>query len=325
MIRLLLSLVVFAGCLAAAPMYLVLLKGASALAWYTPDGKLVHSVPVGEHPHEMVFSADRKLLYVADNGIMRIEHAGKGGNTISIVDVAKRQRIGTIPLGENYRPHGIDLDRATGRLVVTCEGPDGLLLVDTAARRVIRRFDTKGKTPHMVSLGPGGKWAYVSHSGGDTVGAVNLTTGEVKLLTTGTRPEGSVLSKDGKELYVTNREAGTISVIDTARNAVSATIQTGKGPVRIAITPDGSTLVYGLMHERRAGFADPGGRKQTDYLLLPNNPVSCTLSHDGRLAFFSAEEQDEVYVVSVKDRKLVGSIRTAKGAGPDPVETVEVP
>lgn len=309
-----------AACLGAAPVYLVLLKGSNALAWYGQDGKMIASVPVGEHPHEMVFSADRKLLYVSDNGIMRIEQAGKGGNTISIVDVAKRQRIGVISLGENYRPHGIDIDRATGRVVVTCENPDGLLLVDTAQRKVIRRFDAKGKTPHMVSFGPGGKFAYVSHSGADTVGVVNLTSGEVKVIQTGARPEGSVLSKDGRELYVTNREAGSISVIDTARNAVSATISTGKGPVRIALTPDGSTLVYALMHERKVGFADPRTRRQTDYVLLPNNPVSCTLSHDGRLAFLSAEEQDEVYIVSVKDRKLVGSIKTAKGAGPDPVE-----
>ena len=197
--------------------------------------------------------------------------------------------------------------------------------MDPVARKVTRRFETKGKTPHMVSLGPGGKWAYVSHSGGDTVAAVNVASGQVKLMQTGQRPEGSVLSKDGKELYVTNREAGTISVIDTTRNAVKATIPTGKGPVRIALTPDGSTLVYALMHERKAAFADPGGRRQTDYVLLPNNPVSCTLSHDGQLAFLSAEEQDEVFIVSVKDRKLVGSIKTAKGAGPDPVETVDVP
>lgn len=325
MTRRLLVLALLAGCLAAAPMYLVLLKGGNALAWYTPDGKLVHSVPVGEHPHEMVFSADRKLLYIADNGIMRIEHAGKGGNTISIVDVAKRQRIGVISLGEHYRPHGIALDRATGHLVVTCENPDGLLLVDPVARKVTRRFETKGKTPHMVAFGPVGKWAYVSHSGGDTVAAVNVASGEVKLLQTGARPEGSVLSNDGKELYVTNREAGSISVIDTARNVVKANIPTGKGPVRIALTPDGNTLVYALMHERKVGFADPGARRQIDYVLLPNNPVSCTLSEDGRLAFLSAEEQDEVFIVSVKNRKLVGSIKTAAGAGPDPVETVDFP
>ena len=40
----------------------------------------------------MVYSADRRFLYITDNGIMRIEQAGKGGNTLSIVDVAKRQQ-----------------------------------------------------------------------------------------------------------------------------------------------------------------------------------------------------------------------------------------
>jgi YVTN family beta-propeller protein len=308
-----------AASLMAAPVYMVLLKGASALAYYTSDGKLLSSVPVGQHPHEMAFSPDRKLLYITDNGIMRIENAGKGGNTISIVDVAKRQRIGVIPLGENYRPHGIDVDPASGRLMVTTEAPDGLLLVDTAARKVLRRYDTKGKTPHMVTLGPGAKWAYVSHAGGDTVAAVNLGSGDVKLIQTGARPEGSVLSKDGRELYVANREANSITVIDTAKNQAIANISTGKGPVRISLTPDGGTLVYALMHDRRIGFANPKTRTQTGYVLLTNNPVSCTLSQDGRLAFASAEEQDTVYVVSIETKRIVGEIKTAAGAGPDPV------
>jgi hypothetical protein len=48
-----------AASLMAAPVYMVLLKGASALAYYTSDGKLLSSVPVGQHPHEMAFSPDR--------------------------------------------------------------------------------------------------------------------------------------------------------------------------------------------------------------------------------------------------------------------------
>lgn len=312
-----------AAGLAAAPEYLILLKGASTLGWFSPRGELLASVPVGQHPHEMVFSPDRRLLYITDNGIMRIEHAGKGGNTISIIDVAKRRRAGVIPLGGNYRPHGIDVDAKTGRLVVTVESPDGLLLVDPMQRRVLKRYDTKGKTPHMVTLGPGGEWAYVSHSGGNTVAAVKLSSGDVKLIETGTRPEGSVLSKDGRELYVTNRESNSISVIDTTKHQAIANIPTGKGPVRIALTPDGNTLVYALMQERKVGFANPKTRTQTDYTLLTNSPISLALSRDGATAFASAEEQDEVYLVSVKDQKIIAEIKTSKGAGPDPV--LEVP
>jgi hypothetical protein len=59
------------------------------------------------------------------------------------------------------------------------------------------------------------------------------------------------------------------------------------------------------------------------YVLLPYRPMSCTLSADGSLAFASAEAQDTIYVVSLKDRKIASEIRTPKGSGPDPV--IELP
>lgn len=316
--RLILALTLIAGpAYAQDSVYLVLLKGANALAYYSPEGKLQTSVAVNQHPHEMVFSADRRLLYTADNGTMRIEHPGKGGNSLSIIDVRARKKLGDISLGDYHRPHGIDLDKKTGRLVVTTELPDKLLLIDPVKKSVLKTYDTKGKTPHMVTLGPGGKWAYVSNSGSGTVAAVNLDTSEVKVIPTGERPEGAVLSPDGRELYVTNREAATISVINTATNEVSGTIRTSKGPVRIGVTPEG-TIVYACMHDKRVAFADPKSRKETGHVPVNGTPVSLHVSTDGKLAFASGEEQDTIFVVSIADRKLLRSFQTAKGAGPDP-------
>jgi YVTN family beta-propeller protein len=315
------SVSLLASCVALAqdPAYLVLQKGASSLAYYTRDGKMVTAVPLGVHPHEMVLSRDGRLLYTSDNGTMRIEQPGKGGNTVSIIDVQGRKKTGEIVLGDYYRPHGIDSDPATGRLAVTTELPDQLLLIDPVKKSVLKKYATNGKTSHMVTFGPGGKWAYVSNSGSGNVASINLDSGEVKLIQTGTRPEGSVLSKDGKELYVCNREQASITVIDTAKQQAIANIPTGKGPVRIALTPDGNTLVYALMHDKKIGFADARGRRETGYVIVPGQPVSCTLSQDGKLAFASAEENDTVYIISVAERKIVGEIKTAKGAGPDPV------
>ena len=64
-------------------------------------------VPVGKHPHEMVFSPDGWLLYVSDNGILWMTYAGEGGNTISIIDLEQRKRTGVIDLGDYRRPHGM--------------------------------------------------------------------------------------------------------------------------------------------------------------------------------------------------------------------------
>jgi YVTN family beta-propeller protein len=171
----------------------------------------------------------------------------------------------------------------------------------------------------MVTFGPGAKWAYVSNSSSGTVAAINVTTGETRLIKTGDRPEGSVLSKDGKELYVVNRESHNITVINTVTQLAMANIKTGKGPVRIALTPDGRTLVYALMHDKKLAFADPKQRIETDHVIIPGEPVSCSLSEDGKLAFTSSETTDMVYIVSIATKKIVGEIKPPPGSGPDPV------
>lgn len=308
---------------AAEPTYLALLKGSSALVYLNSSGKVLSSVSVGQHPHELAFSLDKKYLYTTDNGIMRIEHAGKGGNTVSIIDVAGRRKIGDIPLGDYYRPHGLSVHPKSGLLAVTTEGPDRLLLVDPVKRTVLKNFDTKGKTPHMVTFGPGGSWAYVSNSQGGTVSAINVESGETKVIRTGDRPEESVLSQDGRELYVVNRDSNNITVIDTAKQQAIANIPVGKGPVRAALAPDGRTLVYALMLDKKIGFADVKQRMQIDYAIVPGEPVSCHLSEDGKTALVSTETSDTIYIISLATRKIAAEIKTAPQSAPDPV--VELP
>ena len=310
-----------AGALFCAPQaqLLVLHKAASTLGFYSPEGKLLAAVPVGRHPHEMTLSSDGRLVYITDNGTMRIEDAGQGGNTVSIVDIAARKKVGEIPLGEFHRPHGIALDAAGGRLLVTCEAPDRLLIVDPAARRVVKVFETQGKTAHMVALGAGGRFAYVSNAGSRSIAAIELATGKVRLIPTGERPEGSVAAPDGRRVYVVNREAQRIAVIDTATHTAAGEIATGRGPVRVGLTPDGNTLVYALIHDEAVEFADVRAGKVIGRVKLGGRPVSLSVSPDGRRAYAAAQDQDTVYVISVPDHKILRSFKTAPGAGPDPV------
>ena len=297
----------------------VVQKIAGSVGFYTLDGKLVGEVKVGTHPHEAVLSVDKRLLYVTDNGILWMTEKGEGGNTISIVDVKTRKKAGVIDLGSNRRPHGIDLDPETGRLVATTENPSGLVLVDPVARRVVRKYDVKGEAPHMVLLGPGARIAYVSNTNTGTLAAVNLETGDARTIPTGARPQGCVFSRDKKTMYVTNSEANTISRIDAARFQVTGTIETGKWPCRLAVTPDGKNLVYALQNGQAVGFADLAAMKEVQQVPLGGKLVSLTLSGDGRYAYSSAQEQDKISVISLAERKVVRVIETPKGSGPDPV------
>jgi len=298
-------------------------KGGSSLGFYSLQGKLLTTVPVGKHPHEMILSPDGPTLYITDNGTMRIEEAGAGGNTVSIVDVRARQKVGEIALGKYHRPHGIDLDPKRGLLAVSTENPDALLTVDPAKRAVVKVYDAKGKTSHMVRFGPGAKHAFVCNSTSNDVAAVALATGVVKTIPIGERPEGSVLAKDGRELYVCSREGHKIYVIDTAKQAVVGEIATGRGPVRIGITPDGKRLVYALYHDETVEIADPAARKVLRRVKLTGRLVSLGISPDGQRAYASAEELDTVHVISIPDGKLLHSFKTPAGYRPDPV--LEIP
>jgi YVTN family beta-propeller protein len=302
----------------AEPAFLVSQKAASSIGFYTWEGILVAEVPVGAHPHEIVESTDGRFLYITDNGTMAIEQAGEGGNTVSILDIAARRKIGEVDLGRYHRPHGIAVNPVTGEVLVTSENPDRLLIVNPETREVIRDFDTKGETPHIVAASRDGKRAFVSNARSGTVAAIDLASGEVTLIPAGSRPEGSVLSRDGRFLYVANRESNEISIIDTAKNENVGSIKTGQTPVRVKLTPDEKLLVYALMDDNKVGFADVEAREEIALVDLTGPPVSLEVSGDGKYALAGAQEADTVYVISIADRKVVQQFKTSEGAGPDP-------
>src|SRR5260370_36339719 len=114
-----------------------------------------------------------------------------------------------------------------------------------------------------------------------------------------------------------------IAIIDTKTLKVTGAIPTGKGPARIAVTPDGKTLVYNLQFEPAVGFADVASGKQIAMVPLSGRPLSLTMTRDGRRAFAGIQDQDKVVFISVADRKIERTIQLAKGSGPDPVIPLE--
>lgn len=324
MTRVMRTLVLLTVSLQAQPSVAVVEKIAGKVGFYSASGERTSDVKVGTYPHEIVRSRDGKQLYVTDNGILWMQYAGKGGNTISIIDVATRTKAGVIDLGEYRRPHGMAVHPVTGQIVVTIENPDGLLLVDPVERKVVRKFDVQGKSPHMVLFGPGGKRAYVSNTNSGTVASIEIATGKTKLIPTGKYPQGGVLAPDGKTIYVTNAESNKIVLISTATDKVIGEIATSTYPNRVTITPDGKTLVYSLGQAgKAAGFADTATRKETGTVGLEGEPLSLTLSKDGKYAFSGVQAQGKIHVIDVGERKIIRTIVTPKDAGPDPALPLE--
>lgn len=68
------------------------------------------------------------------------------------------------------------------------------------------------------------------------VSVINTATLEATAtVVVGTGAYGVATSKDGKNVFVTNKGSNNVSVIDTALNSVIGTITVGKGPAGVTI------------------------------------------------------------------------------------------
>ena len=301
---------------ASGPILMASQKASKSVARYTLEGELLAETAVSEHPHEIVLSPDGATLYVTDNGVMQIENAGDGGNKVSVIDMKARQRVDEYDLGKYYRPHGLALC-GDGALLVTTEHPDQLLIINRDTRET-RNFDTGGETPHIVRCSSDSKYAYVSNARSGTVAKIELASGERRLVETGARPEGSTLSKDGSKLYVAHRDADKIVIVDTAAWKVLGEIPTGKSPVRCGLTGDETMIAYGLFGDGAVGFASLETMQEVGQVKLAGPAVSLEMMADGVTATTCAQDQDVCYVIHVPERKILHTVRTKPGAGPDP-------
>jgi YVTN family beta-propeller protein len=120
---------------------------------------------------------------------------------------------------------------------------DTVSVVDIASNAMIETISV-GIFPRDVAITPDGSRAYVP----DGVGAVWVIETATNTIVAGIEglspPERVAITPDGTRAYVTQFTTDNVAVIDTATNAVVATIGLGRFslPEGVEITPDGSRV-----------------------------------------------------------------------------------
>jgi DNA-binding beta-propeller fold protein YncE len=299
---------------------LVVQKGDHSLGYYDFEtGRELARVRVDPFPHEFTLSADRHTAYLASFGVALAEHAGAGGNTVSIVDVPGCRRTGTVHCGDYRRPHDVALDEH-GTLYVLCEGSSRLLVVrDPNSGRFDLALPTLGQGSHMVSVVRDGSVALCSNMESGTVTALfpNDPDRPGVVLPVGTHAEGSVLDAEERLLFVMNRESANITIIDAKRLRVVDSISTPPGPVRVC--RDGNRLLIALYHGCGLLMMDMGDPARQHVVSLPAKAISVGYHAPSRTALLSCHDQ-RVYLVDTVAGKIRRSIATR--SDPDPVAVV---
>jgi DNA-binding beta-propeller fold protein YncE len=260
---------------------------------------------VGRVPQHVTPSWDLRTLWVGNNqgnSLTAIDPAtGRRGRTVRVADpynlyftpngrraivVAEAlnrldfREPRTMRLRHRLRVpcRGVDhMDfSADGReLLASCEFSGHLLWVDVARERLLRVLRLRrGAMPQDVKLAPDGRVFYVADMAAGGVWIVDAARRRVvRFLRTGKGAHGLYASRDSRQLFVSNRDEGSISLISFATRKVS-------GKWRL---PGG-------------GSPDMGG-----------------VSADGRVLWLSGRYHAEVYAIDTRNGRLLARVPVGSG------------
>lgn len=239
--------------------------------------------------------------------------ANQGSGTASIVDLATGA-VTHLPAGEEPHDTAVSPDGRWG--VVSDYGRESngnkLVVIDMAAKSVARVIDLgKHRGAHGIEFLPGSSTRVVvtTQVSRDVV-EVDLEKGTV-LAAIETRGEGShalALARDGRTLFTSNEESGSLSRLDLAKRAFVRHYPVGPRPEGIAITPDGREVWTASRESGQVRVIDV--EKGTVLAAMPGvgTPDNIAMSRDGRRAAIPDFRCGVLHVADVPGRRMIGAI-----------------
>jgi DNA-binding beta-propeller fold protein YncE len=237
--------------------------------------KVVEHFGVGLLPQHVVPAYDLRTLYVTNdigNSLTAIDpRTGRPGRTIRVDDpynmyftpdgryaIVVAERLSRLDFRDahTFRLHHslpvscrgidhIDFSADGSYLIASCEFSSQLVKVDVARERVLGTITLpRHGAPQDVKLSPDGRVFYVADMVAGGVWEIDGNRLQVRgFISTGAGAHGLYVSRDGRDLYVTNRSAGSISVLSFRRRRVVALWKIpGGSPDMGNVSADGKVL-----------------------------------------------------------------------------------
>ena len=239
--------------------------------------RVISSFPVGTLPQHVTPSYDLRTLYVDNdvgNSLTPINpRTGRPGRPFPVDDpynlyFTPNGRYAIVVAERLHRldfrnPHTfklvkqlqvpcagvnhMDFSPSGSYAVVSCEFSGQLLKVDLRRLRVaaVRHLPRQYSVPQDVRSAPDGKVFYVADlAAGGIWEIVPNTLKVIRLIPTGAGAHGLVVSRNGRILYVANRNAGTVSLLSFRTRRIVRTwrIPGGGSPDMGDVSPNGRVL-----------------------------------------------------------------------------------
>ena len=254
-------------------------------------------IDVGRNPHQIAFSHDGSIAYVA----------AAGSNWVAVVDVATHEVRDTIPTP------GVPLGVAVLR--------DGHLAVTQFRASQVAKYNPQTKQPiATIETGVGGSLLVGPVNDGTYLLSVEeedellVLDGTSFTLSSryasGARPFPPATTSDGRVGFVPGYDDSTVTVIDLWNQRDRGRTVVGSQPSGGAVLPGDIEYAIAVRGENKVIFVNTASGDVTGELTdgIGTGPFSVVLTPNGRLAFVNNTESDDVSVISTEDRTVIGRV-----------------
>lgn len=172
----------------------------------------------------------------------------------------------------------------------------GTLSVIDAVRESVTTSIPLGDAGFNVAVAPNGQRAYATTAGGKVMVVSTSTNTVVDSMQVGTAANGLAFSPDGATLFVSSRDAGTITAFSTSSDAQTAVFTVGGRPQRLAVAPNGKTLFAANEDSGLSVVSLPTGIVQSAVHLVPSG-YGLGQNPDGTQLWVTDPSNNTVYFV----------------------------
>jgi len=147
------------------------------------------------------------------------------------------------------------------------------------------------------------EYAYIANQGGNTVTVLDLVNLRLdRVLTVGQQPWDVAVNPLKNEVYVVNRQpqaTGTVSVINTETNKLTASIYVRRLPIAIAVAPDGQRAYVLNSGSNSVSIIDLQTRRELAVAPTGQQPVSLRVAPDGRSLVVSNQKEGSISIFTI--------------------------
>jgi YVTN family beta-propeller protein len=225
---------------------------------------------------------------------------------ITIIDGSNFKAIATIPVGK--RPRGIHVSPDGKTVYVALSGTpvEGPPELDAHGNPILKK--NKGGDDDDDTK---------ADKAADGIGVVDVAAGKLtKKIAAGSDPEEFALSKDGRQLYISNEDVKTASVIDIATAKVEHIVMVGQEPEGVTTAPDGKSFYVTCEAGGDIFVIDTSSYTAIAHFKVEGRPRSIDFLPGAAIGFIPSESVGQLNVIDSAQHKVLKTIALPAGSRP---------